>query len=395
MNERRSPRMAPPASVEQRQERPRPSTASPRPIRPAKRPQASSGWRERVARAWARHPLVAMARHRKRLSFFVGLHTLLRSGVSLSTAFTELSRGAATDPFRRAVADVGAAIVNGSGLAEAMRRQPRWFEAQVVAALEAGELSGTLETALAGIIKRMEEMQGLRWRTLAMSLYPLYLLIAFIVGSSALDAAAKGVRSGGDPGDLITGAVISAITRLFEAAVFGLAIAASPLALAALGLEERWARLRLRLPLLGSFHRRFQASRFCEALGTSLGAGLDAPRSLQMALEATGNADLQARSGEAIQRLRDGGTFTEVVEWLGVVDGESLRQLSIGERAGRIEPLLQQQARQNAEAALSGLRTLVFVLIIAVVVYLFATNIMGIFQFQSDYFRRIEELSHG
>jgi general secretion pathway protein F len=395
MNERRSSRMAPPASVGELQERPRPSTASPRPIRSAQRPQASSGWRERVARAWARHPLVAMARHRKRLSFFVGLHTMLRSGVSLSTAFTELARGADTDPFHRAVADVGAAIANGSGLAEAMRRQPRWFESQVVAALEAGEVSGTLETALAGVIKRMEEMQELRWRTLGMCLYPAYLLIAFIVGSSALDAAARGMSSGGDPGDLVMAAVTSVITRLLGATAFGLAMLASPLALAALGLEERWARLRLRLPLLGSFHRRFQASRFCEALGTSLGAGLDAPRSLRMALEATGNADLQARSGEAIQRLRDGGTFTEVIEWLGVVDGESLRQVAIGERAGRIEPLLQQQARQNAEAALRGLRTLVFVLIIAVVAYLFATNIMRIFQFQSDYFRRVEELSHG
>jgi general secretion pathway protein F len=229
-----------------------------------------------------------------------------------------------------------------------------------------------------------------------MCLYPGYLLIAFIVGSSALDAAAKGMSSGGgDPGDLVMAAITSVITRLFGATALGLGLLASPLAVAALGLEERWARLRLRLPLLGSFHRRFQASRFCEALGTSLGAGLDAPRSLQMALDATGNADLQARSGEAIQRLRDGGTFTEVVEWLGVVDGESLRQVAIGERAGRIEPLLQQQARQNAEAALRGLRTLVFVLIIAVVVYLFATNIMRIFEFQSDYFRRVEELSHG
>ena len=56
-------------------------------VRTAQRPQASSGASERVARAWARHPLVAMARHRKRLTFYVGFHSMLKAGVPLSIAF--------------------------------------------------------------------------------------------------------------------------------------------------------------------------------------------------------------------------------------------------------------------------------------------------------------------
>ncbi len=396
MSERRTSRMAPPASIEGEgsQEKPRSVAAPPRPVRSAQRPQASSELGERVARAWDRHPLVAMVRHRRRLSFYTGLHSMLRSGVSLSLAFTELARGADTDPFRRAVARVGAAVANGASLAEAMRSQPAWFEPQVVAALEAGEVSGTLENALTGIIARMEAMQKLRWRTLFLCLYPVYLLVGFILGGALLDGAAGAVNSGSTD-NLLSGIVGAVLGRMFSAGAVGAALFLSPLALAALGLEERWERLRLHLPLLGSFHRRLQASRFCDVLGTSIGAGVDAARSLQMALEATGSSELRARGGPAIERLRGGATFAEVVERLGVLDGESLRQVGIGERAGRIEPLLQQQARENSEAALRGLRVLMVTLIAVVVAYLLVTNIARIFEFQSDYFRRIEQLSHG
>lgn len=394
MSERQPSRMAPPASSEGSQEKPRSVQSSSRPVRSTQRPQASSELGERLARAWDRHPFVAMVRHRRRLSFYVGLHSMLRAGMPLSTAFTELSRGADKDPFLRAVARVGAAVGRGAGLAEAMRSQPAWFEPQVVATVEAGEVSGTLENALSGIISRLEAAQKLRWRTLFLCLYPVYLLVGCILGGAALDAATGAVNSG-SVDNLFSSIVGGILRRTLSSGAVGLALFMSPLALAAVGLEERWERLRMRLPLLGSFHRRLQASRFCDVLATSIGAGLDASRSLQMALDATGSTELRARADPAIQRLRGGATFTDVVEWLGVLQGDSLRQVGIGERSGRIEPLLQQQARENSEAALRGLQVLMVALIVVVVAVLFATNIARIFEFQSDYFHRIEELSHG
>ncbi|HYI01224.1 type II secretion system F family protein [Hyalangium sp.] len=386
--------MKPPAPAERSQERSQGSTPQRPTVRTAQSPHASSGARERVVRAWARHPLVAMARHRRRLTFFVGLHALLRAGVPLNIAFTELSRGADKDPFRRAVAQVGATIAQGAGLAEAMRRHPSWFEPQVVAALEAGEVSGTLEHALAGIIARQEELQKLRWRTLSLCLYPAYLLVAFLIGGALLEGAGA-VRTSETLDALPLALAGSLIVRLLKVTVIGLTIFSVPLALAALGLEDRWARLRLRLPLLGSFYRRTQASRFCQVLGSSLEAGVEAARSLQLALEASGNAELQARTAPAIERLRDGANLTDVVEWLGVLEGESLRHLAIGERTGHLPPLLQQQARENSEAGMRVLQVLVFTAIAVLVVFLMVTSIARIFESQRDYFRRLEDLTEG
>jgi general secretion pathway protein F len=396
MNERQPARRAPPVQQEERSRERSPSSAQARTpgVRTAQRPPASSDARERVARAWARHPLVAMARHRKRLTFFVGLHSMLKAGVPLSIAFTELSRGAEKDPFRRAIAQVGASIAQGAGLAEAMRRQPVWFEPQVVAAIEAAEVSGTLESALAGVIERMEELHKLRWRTLSLCLYPAYLLVAFLIGGAFLDGASS-VQQAKSLDALPLALTGSLFARLLKVTVLALTAFSFPLALAALGVEERWAELRLRLPLLGGFYRKSHASRFCQVLGSCLGAGLDAARSLQLALEATGSAQLQARTGAAVHRLRGGASLTDVVEWLDVLDGEALRQVATAERTGHLAPLLQQQAKAQAESGLRTLQVLMVLCIVLLVSFLVVTNILRIFESQREYYRSLENLGRG
>lgn len=396
MSERQPVRGVPPAQQETRSRERSPNTGQARPsgVRTAQRPPASSDVKERVARAWARHPLVAMARHRRRLTFFTGLHSMLKAGVPLSIAFTELSRGADKDPFRRAIAQVGASIAQGTGLAEAMRRHPVWFEPQVVAAVEAAEVSGTLESALAGVIERMEELHKLRWRTLSLCLYPAYLLVAFLIGGALLDGAGS-VQEAKSLDALPLALTGSLFARLLKVMGIALTALSFPLVVAALGIEERWAELRLRLPLLGGFYRKTQASRFCQVLGSCLGAGLDAARSLQLALEATGSAKLQARTGAAVHRLRSGASLTDVVEWLDVLDGEGLRQVATAERTGHLPPLLQQQAKSQAESGLRTLQVLMVLCIVMLVSFLVITNVLRIFESQREYYRSLENLGRG
>jgi len=185
MNKPPLPRTEPPASPARSQ----PGAPVRQAVRTASRPVPAEEGRTWLASAWARHPLVAMVRHRPRFTFFLGLHSMIRAGVALPIAFSELSRGAEKAPFRRAVAQVGEAVAAGSGLAEAMRRQPMWFEPHVVELLGAAEATGTLESALARITAQLEEAQRMRWRAVSLCAYPAYLLAAFIFGGSLLGTA--------------------------------------------------------------------------------------------------------------------------------------------------------------------------------------------------------------
>jgi len=392
MNKPQPPRPAPPASADRTQERA--PVASPRAVRTAQRPEPQDTPRSRVARAWAQHPLVGMVRHRRRLAFYHGLQGLIRAGIPLNIAFSELSRGADKDPFRRAVVEVAREVSAGAGLAQAMRRHPVWFEPWVIEAIETAEVSGTLEQALARIIQWLEETQRLRLRTLALCIYPAYLLVAFIVGGSMLDVS-RGAMSSGARSSWAGEFAAGFFGRFFQVASIGLGLAGAPLVIAALGFEERWAELRLKLPLLGGFHRQLQASRFCQVLGSSIGAGLEMARSLRMAITATQDPALQARAGQVVHQLQDGATLTDGVEALGVLESESLRRIAIGERTGHLEPMLHQLARELSESAMRKLQTLVFTLIAVLAVILFASSVAAIFSFQGDYFRQLDDLSRG
>ncbi|HYO73766.1 MAG TPA: type II secretion system F family protein [Archangium sp.] len=361
-------------------------------VRSARRPVPPDERTSWLASAWARHPLVEMMRHRSRLTFFQGLHSMIRAGVALPIAFSELSRGAAKDPFRRVVARVGADVAAGSGLAEAMRRQPMWFEPRVVELLGAAEATGTLESALARVTEQLEEAQRLRWRAVSLCAYPAYLLAAFIFGGALLDTA-RSLMASGNTNDILGVFVSHFLQKVSRVLSFGVALFLAPLVLASPAVEPHWERLRLRVPLLGRFHRELQASRFSLVLGVALGAGLEAGRSLEMALGATGSSLLRGRVNLALHRLRSGATLTDVVEWLDVLDGTSLQQLATGERTGDLEPMLAQVSRGHSEAAMRWLRTLMFVVITLLSVFLFATNIGKVVGLQGGYQRQLEGLS--
>jgi general secretion pathway protein F len=317
---------------------------------------------------------------------------MIRAGVALPVAFTELSRGAARDPFRRAVAQVGEAVAEGAGLAEAMRRFPGWFESQTVELLAAAEASGTLEAALARILEQLQEAQRMRWRAVMLCLYPAYLLVAYVVGGSLLDTATSLMGSGQQPESI--GAILLSqfLQKVLLVSSLGLGVFVAPLVLALPAIEPHWAGLRMHLPLLGRVHRELHASRFSLVLGAALGAGLEAARSLQMALDSTGSPSLRKRAGLAIHRLRSGASLTDVVEWLDVLDGESLQRVSTGERTGDLEPILAQVSREHSESAMRWLRALMFVVIALLSGFLFATNIGKVVQLQSGYQHALKDL---
>lgn len=360
-------------------------------IRSAQRPapvREEDSW---LARAWARHPLVSMARHRSRFTFFQGLHRMIRAGVALPVAFSDLSRGAAKDPFRRAVARVAESVAAGAGLAEAMRREPVWFESLTVELLGAAEAAGTLDSALERIVEQLQEAQRMRWRAVMLCLYPGYMLAAFVVGGSVLDTATT-VMASGKVDDIIPAFVSHFVHKVLGVSAFGLSAFLAPLVLGAPAIEPHWANLRMRVPLLGRVHRELQASRFSLVLGASLGAGLEAGRSLRMAIDASGSSRLRSRANLAEHRLRSGASLTDVVEWLDVLDGESLQQLATGERTGDLEPVLAHASQEHSDSGMRWLRTLMFVVMALLSGALLATNIGKIVQLQSGYQHKLDDL---
>ncbi|MCI0670780.1 MAG: type II secretion system F family protein [Myxococcaceae bacterium] len=332
-----------------------------------------------------------MVQHRQRLEFFRGLHGMVRAGIPLNLALAELSNGRMRETFGRAVAAVDGAVAAGEGLAVGMQQVPAFFEPHTVQLVAAAESTGTLDGALAHIQEQMEENHRLRWQGVLLCLYPAYLVVVLLFGGAALDTAAGALASGQT--DSLLAAFVGHFARgLLEVVGMGALAFIAPLTLAAPPVAVHWKRLRRRLPLLGGAHRSLEASRFCHALGSSLGAGLEAGRSLELALDASRSLGLRARARSALLRIRGGAALTDVVRWLGVLGEASLQQLATGERTGRLPEVLARVARDTREAGMRRVRALMIAAIAVLVAGLIAPSIGKAVQTFERYASQMETL---
>jgi type II secretory pathway component PulF len=322
-----------------------------------------------LQRAWLDHPLLGLLRHRRQLTFFRQLHSLLKAGLGLPVAFADLRRSASSDAERQAIDRLARAIEAGSTLGDAARQDPLHFDPISVELLIAAEHSGGLVPMLERQLERMEEAQSLRWKVVAAALYPSYLLGALLFLGPALELPAAAAAAHGQLGSMGSVYLHGLIRNVILAGLGVSFLLCWPLAIAMLGLEPLWDRVLLAVPLVGAVKRDLQASRFCEALGAARGAGLEVDQSLTLAVRASGSRASLQRLDAARGAIARGGTLADAIELLGVVPGPSLGQISTAERTGNLDSVAALLSRDHAGSA-SRLLRVVMVLVMGAVVLL-------------------------
>lgn len=85
---------------------------------PAVDAQAHPTARERVRAAWQRHPALALGRHRRRITLLRQLHSLVKAGFGLPSAFAELSASGSDADTALAMRNVSTRIADGAGFSE-------------------------------------------------------------------------------------------------------------------------------------------------------------------------------------------------------------------------------------------------------------------------------------
>ena len=110
---------------------------------------------QRVGRAWLRHPVVAFLRHRRLITFYSQLHALIRAGIALPTAFTQLTQYAPDAAMAAGLAAVARDVRGGATLGEAMRKHEALFDDANVELIAFAEEAGRLESICAGVANHL------------------------------------------------------------------------------------------------------------------------------------------------------------------------------------------------------------------------------------------------
>lgn len=328
---------------------------------------------DRIRRAWLKHPVVAFFRHRKLITFYQQLHSLIRAGIALPTAFSQLAQFAPDAAMAQGLAAVARDVRGGSSLGEAMQRHGALFDDANVELISFAEEAGRLEPIAAGIITHLEKLQKQRWQAVMGALWPMYLGASFVfVGP--LVGVAQNMNSGASVGSIYLSGLAGTLSMAVSVVLF---VLGAPLLIAALDLETQWDRVLRGLPFVSAPMRQLAASRLVMGLGLATSSGLEMVRTLRLAAKATASPSVLADLPKAEAKLRAGGTLTESVSEFGLLDRASLGSLSVAETTGTIDETLERMSRELQDSSLRAMRILILVVTVVVTALLLVKLVVG------------------
>lgn len=341
-------------------------------------PDRKSGWRTSFSRSFTRVRPSEVALTTRQLATLVG------AGFPLVTALDTLIPQTKSPGFKRVMAQIKDAVVEGSSFAAALAPYPGIFSPVYVNMVRAGETSGTLEIVLDRLADISEKQQALATRIKTALAYPtlmavigvlvLFFLLAFIVPSiaSIFDDMGQALPT---PTRILI--AVSDFLKVYWWVVLGF-VAAAGFAARRYQKTERgrrlWDRWILKAPGAGSLVRRLAAARFTRTLASLLANGVTLMAALDIVENIVGNVHLSeaiARAGEEVGKGQALGTS---LAESGLFPVLAIQMIQVGEQSGEMEPMLEKVADvfenevESTVLSLTALLEPIMILVMAVVV---------------------------
>lgn len=292
------------------------------------------------------------------LLFTQELVALLRAGIPLADALAALTEKEGRLATRAVLAALVQALREGRPLSLALTDHPASFPPLFVATVRAAERTSDLEPALSRYIDYLRQLEALRAKLVAATIYPallllvggavMFFLMIFVVPRFAMIFESVGgelpwlSRLLLDWGRLMqTQAGPVAAGLLAVPAGLVLVLSRAPVRAAAL-------RLAWRLPRVGEQLRVFELARFYRTLGMLLRGGIPAVPAMGM-LEGLLSPALRPGLARCIVAVGEGQGFAATLQAQGLATPVALRMLAVGERAGNLGEMLERAAGFHEE----------------------------------------------
>jgi len=282
---------------------------------------------------------------------FVQLHLLLRSGVNLPIALRRLAEDLNKDRAGPVLAALGESVSQGVSLHRAMKAHPRAFSDQVVAVVQAGEVSGKLPEVFESLAEYFEWMDGLMGEIRQALIYPAMVcaaatalvlgLFTFVVPkfvdlvrglSMRPPALTRAIMA-------ISATILHAWPLLLGAAILG------PLAFRLAWRSPRFAsgfdRATMRLPVFGPMITMFALSRFARNLGMLYRSGIPLVRGLEICRDLVGNRALSRALDEVRRGVSEGVPLSRCLGRFDFFPPTLVTMIATGESSGSLDFSLQ------------------------------------------------------
>lgn len=285
--------------------------------------------------------------------------TLQKAAIPLVECLTALADQAENETMKTALTDIKAKVQEGASLANALADHPKIFDTLYISMVRAGESSGSLDVVLERLTGFLESELRLKSKITGAMVYPIIMIVIGVLLMMLLFVF-----------------VIPRVTKLFEqqrkelpaitkillgtadfmtnywmfVIIGGVAIffafkkwISTPKG------RLKWDTILLKIPIFGSLIRLVSISRFSKTLATLLSSGVPLLKALEIVKAILGNEVLARVVDKAHDDIKEGDTLAAPLKRSGEFPPLMTHMISVGERAGRLEEMLNSVADNYEE----------------------------------------------
>lgn len=286
--------------------------------------------------------------------FLRQLSVLLKSGVPLLESLQSLEDSALSPALSRVLRFIIEDIREGKTLSDAMGKHPKVFQPMVVNLVKAGEQGGILDEVLDRLGTYFEKRKKLKAKVVGALIYP---VITIAVAISALTAILVFVipkfeelfKSQKQDLPELTRVVVQmshAFTANWYIILFVLFVVPAMISFLykAGPLRRPVDIILLKIPLFGDLIKRSSVARMSRTLSTLLKSGIRINDGIDITIGTMGNVIVDEYMLQAKEGILSGKPFSEPLKQTGFFPTIVLQMVSIGEKTGNLDSMLEKVA---------------------------------------------------
>ncbi len=306
--------------------------------------------------------------------------TMMQAGVPLVQSFEIIGQGNENPAMQKLIFAIKTEVEGGVSLAEALAKQPLYFDQLFVNLVNAGEQSGALETMLDKLATYKEKTEALKAKVKKALFYPIaVMVVAFIVTVILLVFVVPQFQ------DLFEsfGADLPALTLfviglsdfmqqwwyVIAGAIAGAVWLLLHLKKTSPKVQMAFDRVALRAPVLGDITTKSAIARFSRTLETMSTAGVPLVEAMDSVAGACGNIIYHDASLKIRDEVSQGTQLQTSMRNTGLFPNMAIQMVSIGEEAGSLDAMLAKVAdfyETEVDNAVDALTSLLEPIIMAV-----------------------------
>jgi type IV pilus assembly protein PilC len=311
--------------------------------------------------------------------------TMMQAGVPLVQSFEIIGQGSDNQAMQKLIFRIKAEVEGGVSLAEALAKEPLYFDPLFVNLVNAGEQSGALETMLDKLATYKEKVEALKAKVKKALFYPIaVMVVAFVVTVILLVFVVPQFQElfdsfGADLPSLTK--FVIALSEFMQAWwwIIALGIAGTVYTILRIKktspkMQEAFDRMALKAPVVGDIATKSAIARFSRTLETMSAAGVPLVEAMESVAGATGNIIYHRASMKIKDEVSQGTQLQTSMRNTGLFPNMAIQMVSIGEEAGSLDAMLAKVADfyetevDNAVDALTSLLEPVIMAVLGILV---------------------------